>query len=463
MTSTSEKPTPAAPAAKRPSQAGRNLVVGVAAAAAAFGAWRYLGAGSEKPPVTEHARVETVPTVDVVRPSEGGVERKSVQPGSVHSFETVDLFAMTGGYLKSQSVDIGSHVKKGDVLAEIDAPRERAAVAEAAALVEQARARKVQMEAKVKAKEAARETAAASMAQTAADVDRHVAHRRLAESQYARVKELSDRNAVDRKLVDENQRELETAIAAEKTARLAVETAKAELAVAAADAEQAKADVAEAAAAIAVAEARLQKAQVDLDYAKIVAPFDGVVTRRNFPPGSLIRPASGGATLPVLTVSRQDLMRVVVQLPDRDVVFADKGDPAVVVVDGLAGRSFSGAVSRFSESEDHTTRTMRLEIDLPNPDGMLREGMYGTVTIGLDKPARRLTVPVGCVLERSGQGAGVVRVVRDGRVHKVKVGLGADDGSVVEVDSGLKADDQVVVNADGTVSDGDEVVVRAEG
>jgi len=360
-------------------------------------------------------------------------------------------------------VDIGSHVKKGELLAEIDAPRERSAVAEAGAMVEQARARVGQMEAKVKSMEASRDTAAASAAQTEADVDRLASQRRLAESQYARVKELSDRRAVDGKLVDEHRQQLEAAIAAENTSRLAVQTARAKLAAATVDIAQARADVAEARAAADVADAKLTKAQVDLDYARIVAPFDGVVTRRNFHPGSFIRSAAGGATVPLLTVSRQDLMRVVVQIPDRDVVLAGAGDPAAIVVDGLAGKTFQGKVSRVGESEDHTTRTMRVEIDLPNPEGLLREGMYGTVTIGLDKPTGRLTVPVACVVERSGKGDGVVRVVREGKVENVKVDLGADDGLVVEIDSGLKVDDQVVVRADGALENGSEVIVRADG
>lgn len=468
MPQTADNPVRPAPAKRRFSSKSRIAAIALASVAAVFGGWRYLGGhgpssyGEYADPPVEASR-PAPPEVDVVRPSKGGVERKCVQPGSVHSFETVELYAMTAGYMKSQAVDIGSHVKKGDLLAEIDAPRERGAVAEARAMVEQARARVRQMEAKVKSMEAARDTAAASAAQTEADVDRLASQRRLAESQYARVKELSERRAVDGKLVDEHHQQLDASIAAENTSRLAVQTAKVKVAAATVDIEQARADVIEAKAAAEVAEARLDKSQIDLDYARIVAPFDGVVTRRNYHPGSFIRSAAGGAVVPVLTVSRQDLMRVVVQIPDRDVVLAGAGDPAAIVVDGLAGKTFKGVVSRVGESEDHTTRTMRLEVDLPNPDGLLREGMYGTVTIGLDKPTERLTVPVACVLDRSGKGGGTVRVVRDGKVQNVKVALGADDGSVVEVDSGLKPEDQIVVRADGTLDEGSEVIVRAAG
>jgi RND family efflux transporter MFP subunit len=415
-----------------------------------------------KPSAESHrAEPRATPLVKVVHPAKGGIERNMTQAGSVHSYETVDLYAMTSGFLRTQGVDIGSRVKKGQVLAEIDVPRERSAVAENAALLGQAKSRTDQMKAKVKVAEATRDAMAATVAQTESDIDRVVAQRRLAESQFLRVKDLNERHAVDRKLVDEQQRDFEAAVAAEKTARLAVETAKAKLMAATAEIDQARSDVAESEIAVHVASARLGKAQVDLDYAKIVAPFDGVVTRRHFHPGSFIRAATDGATVPVLTVSRTDLMRVVVQVPDRYVVFANQGDAAQIQIDGLPGQIFEEAVARVAEAEDHTTRTMRVEIDLSNQDGRLREGMYGTVTIGLDRPSERLTVPVSCVVERSGERGGLIRVVRDGKIQNVEVELGKDDGSMVEVASGLRVDDQVVVRTSRPIDEGSRVSVQA--
>ena len=101
-------------------------------------------------------------------------------------------------------------------------------------------------------------------------------------------------------------------------------------------------------------------------------------------------------------------------------------------------RCFSGTVSRMGESEDPTTRTMRVEIDLANPKGLLREGMYGTATIVLEPVSRNLTVPPACVMEHSGQTHGVVYLVRDGLAHRTPVELGADNGSLVEILSGIK-------------------------
>ncbi len=250
----------------------------------------------------------------------------------------------------------------------------------------------------------------------------------------------------------------DTAVAAEQTARLAVLTATAQLSAAAAKVEQARADLVTAQAAAQVAVARLGMAQVNLDYMRIVAPFDGVVTRRTFHPGAFIRSAVGGEATPLLTVKRTDLMRVVVQIPDRDVVQTTEGDPAVVKIDALEGRDFRGKVARIGESEDPTTRTMRVEIDLPNPERLLREGMYGSCSIQLDPETHNLTIPRASVVESSGRAKGVVYVVRDGEAHRVVVELGADNGSLVEVISGLGPSDDVVFRSGARLEDGAPVI-----
>ena len=405
--------------------------------------------------------VLTTPRVEVLRPSAGGISRQTTQPGSVHAFESVELYGMVSGYLKSQTVDIGSRVKQGEILAEIDIPREQQVVAEAAALVDQARAQALQMEAKVKAMEAERETVAATVAQTESDIDQYVANRRLAESQLTRVRGLYERSAIEKRLVDEQERELEAAVVAERTSRLAVLTARARLLGADAKVDQARADVAEAKAAVGVAEARAAKARVDLNYARIVAPFDGIVTHRGFHPGAFIRSAADGNQAPLLTMTRTDLMRVVVRVPDRDVTLTDPGDPAVVTIDGLNGREFRGTVARIGESEDPATRTMRVEIDLENPDDLLREGMYGRASIALENPSStRLTLPPACILDRTGKGQGTVQVVRDGVVERVQVDLGNDNGSLVEVESGLGAEDEVILRSSTPVDPGMKVVTQ---
>ncbi len=405
--------------------------------------------------------VESVTRVEIVRPMRGGIRRTTVQPGSVLGFESVDLFAMVSGYLKTQAVDIGSRIEKGKVLAVIDAPREFRALDEALSQLEEKKAQTAQAEAQIKTMEAERDAAAASVQETESDIDRLVADRELAHKQLTRIKALVADRATDARNADEHLRLLETAEAAERTGRLAVTSAKARLAAANAKIDKAHADVALAKAAVSVAEARLATARVNVDYTRITAPFDGVVTSRTFHPGAFIRSAAEGGQLPLLTVKRTDLMRVVVQVPDRDVVITNVGDPAIVKVDALGNQTFPGTVARIADSEDPTTRTMRVEIDLPNPKRLLREGMYGTATIILEPISHNLTLPPACVMEHSGQTHGVVYIVRDGLARRCEVELGADNGKRVEILSGVAPNDSVVVRSGAPLEDGLPVVAAA--
>lgn len=427
----------------------------------------HVGGGSAFEPSSAGAAApaasikEAAPRLNFVHAKAVGGKRHTRQPGSIVAFESVDLCPMVSGYLKTQNVDIGSRIEKGDVLAVIDVPREESLATEAAALLEQAKAKVSQAESKIKTAEADRQAAVAMAAQCEADIDRLVAGHKLAEAQFARVRQLADERAVDHRLVDEQRRDFESAAAAERTARLAAETATAQAAAAESRVEQAKADAQEARAAVAVATARLKMAQVNLNYATIVAPFDGVVTRRNYHPGAFIGAQASGGLNALLTVARTDLMRVVVQVPDRDVVFANEGDPAVLKIDGLDDREFRGAVARIANYEDHTTRTMRVEIDLPNADGLLRDGMYGHATIELSASAERLMLPSDCVIDRTAKGGGAVFVARQGKLERVAVNLGAESGGEIEVKTGITINDEVVRPADPALKSGMRIDVQS--
>jgi RND family efflux transporter MFP subunit len=395
--------------------------------------------------------------VDVVKPASGGVRRLTIQPGSIHAFESVDLYAKVSGFLKVQKVDIGSAVKQGEVLAEIEAPELTKDVEETAAAVEQAKAQAELAAARIATAEAEHEAALAAVTQAEADLERTTARRELSEKQFERIKDLHARSAVDRKLVDEQEHDLESTRAGESAARAAIATARAQAATALARVRQAKADLVAARSAIRVAEARRDRAQVLADYTRIVAPFDGVVTQRGFHPGAFIRSAADGEPMPLLTVRRTDLMRVVVQVPDLDVPLLDVGDKATLAIDAMKGQVFHGTVARLGKSEDPMTRTMRVEIDLPNPSGQLFAGMYGRATIELQSSTEAPTVPAGCVVGHAERGQAALYVVRDGKARRVAVTTGGDDGSSVEILSGIDPDDQVIVRPGNSLEDGTPV------
>jgi HlyD family secretion protein len=434
-------------------------------AAAGVGLWvTRRGAHSQQieSAVTAETPDAAALAVQMVRPRHGGIPRTIQQPASINSFETVDLFAMVSGYLKTQSVDIGSRIKKGQLLAEISVPRDEKAVAEAASLVEQARAQVEQAQARIKVTQAQQDAAAAAVKSTESDLDGLVARRELALKQYQRVSGLVAQKAATSLLADEQQLNLEVMTAAERSGHLEIDSARAKLLAARAAVEQSQADAAEARANLGVAVAHLDRAKVNLDYARIVAPFDGVVTLRTFHPGALIRSAAdSGQQQPLLTVKRIDLMRVVVLVPDRDVVLTRQGDPVVVTVDALGGRSFQGTLARIARAED-AERLMHVEIDLPNPENVLCDGMYGKATITLERNARSLTLPAACVLEHSGRSGGVVFVDREGVARRTDVRLGGDNGSEVEIISGISPDNSIVVPDGKPLEDGMRVIAAAQ-
>jgi HlyD family secretion protein len=409
-------------------------------------------------PQTEEPRGDAV-SVEVVKPSQQGLGRKTTQPGSVHAFEYAELYAKTSGYLGKQNVDIGDRVKHGQVLAIISVPELETDVQEAAASLERAKSVVAQMQANVLTRQAEAAAAAATVKQMEADVVRATAQWVYRSKEHHRMEELLELKSIDKRLVDEKQDATEAARAAKLAADAAVERSKAEADAATARIAQAKADVQHSETEVQVAAAVLAKQKVMLDYTRIESPYDGVVTLRKFHPGSFIRAADQGGDVPLLTVARTDVVRVVVQVPDRDVPFTNVGDDATVEIDALPGKLFSGKVSRVADSENPQTRTMRVEIDLPNDKDLLREGMYGRATIQLAPPSTALTIPASALVGKTTDDKGKVYVVRAGKAVLTSIDIGQDDGLQMEVLSGIKPTDEVVVHYRGTLGDGIPVTV----
>ncbi len=433
-------------------------------AAVGLGLWltRRGAHSKEVEPKAAQEREQPVSTVEVVRPKLGGIPRTIQQPASIHAFESVNLYAMISGYLKTQKVDIGSRIKKSEILAEINVPRDAKMVEEAAALVEQARAQVVQSEARIKVAEAQGSAAAAAEKVAESELERLIALRQLAEKQYARVNGLVAQRATSTLYADEQKSGLQAATAAQQTGASEILSAKAKVMAAGAAVDQARADVVASRANLGVAEAHLDRVKVNLLYARIVAPFDGVVTHRTFHPGALIRSAvEGGQQVPLLTVKRTDKMRVVVLVPDRDVVLTRVGDTAVVSVDALDGQAFKGTLARIARAED-AERMMRVEIDLPNPEDLLFDGMYGKAIITLGQDSKTFAVPSSAIVEHTGHSGGAVFVIRDGIARRTEIKLGGDNGSQAEILSGVGPDDLVILPSGTPLEDGTRVKPAVE-
>jgi RND family efflux transporter MFP subunit len=445
----------------------------VVVAAGGIGAffWSRSGKGDtgngkgQAPHAAAEARQEAAPAlaVQVVKPHRGGMARTTEMPGTIRAFKFAPLYAKVSGYLKELNVDRGDRVKKGQLLALVYDPEVDVAVLQAQAALEHSRAMEKQAEAKVKTAEAGVKAAEARRNQANSTLEQTVAQRTYRKKALDRLAALASRNAVEQQLVDEQEDQYMSAQAAEHAAQAGIDTAEAQLAEAKAAVELAQADLKTARSEISISEANLAKAKVLASYTRIEAPFDGVVTFRGegIHPGAFIRAATEGSMEPLLTVAWTDKMRTIVPVPDPDVPFANPGDPATVRLDAMGSKVFKGVISRTAEAEDLKDRTMRVEVDLPNKDGLLRDGMYGRAVIQLEPPSNNLSIPATALVDHNTEGEASVFVVAGGKVEKRKVRVGRDNGLEVEALSGLSPDDEVIAQPTSAITQG--MTVRTEG
>ena len=461
------QPSPPArqtPAKKSPFGMAAVAIVVVGAAA---GGWYYYTKGHS--PAAETGEASRTAThagaaagqpvaVKTTRLSKGGLTRTSTQIGSVHPYETADLYAKVSGYLAELHVNYGDRVKKGQVLAVIDDPEIVADAEKAEADLRQAKAAVSQAEAFLEVTHADRDAATSAVQQMTAEVERYTSMAHYHAKKFERYKKLVQNKAVPQEIADEEEESYESARSNEHAAQQAVLKSKADLIAANARIKKADADLEEAKANVAVAEAKQARAEAIRAYTKIHSPYDGVVTKRDFFRGAFIRSAAEGGVVPLLTVARTDEVYVVTEVPDRDVPYTDVGDEVEITLDALGDQVLKGKVSRFADAEDPTSRTMHTEIDLPNPDNKIRPGMYGVAKIILDTSTKSSTLPASSLAGESKGGKADVFVIQDGKAKKKPVQIGADDGIRVEILSGLDPNDQVIANP-SAVSDGLPVAV----
>jgi RND family efflux transporter MFP subunit len=397
--------------------------------------------------------------VDVVSPTRGTLERKTSQAGTAMAFEWVDIYAEVSGYLKTRTVDIGSFVKKGALLAEIDVPDLKAKQEQQKAARELAKAQVAQKKAAIASAEADLEAVKARKKAAEAKLHSDQAYLKFRDKQLVRFQDLFRERSIDARLVDEQEDRREAAFEAVNASQEAVHAAEAQLKSMEAKIAQAKADWEESQRMVEVAKAELDRASAMVEFSTMEAPFDGVITFRDqgFNEGAFIRAATGGGSSgPLLTLQHTDTMRIVVPIPDRDVPYCRPGvSEALITFDALPGEVFPPyPVSRIAQSEDLQTKTMRAEIDVPNPKGLIRQGMYGLVTITLAKAENAVSIPSACLAGKAAGGKATVYVVRDNKVYLTPIKTRLDNGIEIEVVQGLDKDARVVLNPSGDLADG---------
>jgi multidrug efflux pump subunit AcrA (membrane-fusion protein) len=335
----------------------------------------------------------TEATVRVVRPQRKTVRHPIEQPGfNVEAFQETPLYARIAGYVGKWDpvYDIGRDVREGEVLAELSVP---------------------EMEVELRQKEAAVQQAAAGVQQAkAAEL---IARPQLerAESQYRRMERVGKSGVLDQESVEET--------------RLGYKAARAGV-------EKARADVAAAGASLQAAEANRDYARTMLGYTRIRAPHPGVLTRRNVTVGDFVQPAAAGARgQPLFVVSQTDPVRVVVNVPGADAPWIKGGDRVSLRLQGAGGEPLEGHVTRTAGSLDPQARTLRTEIQLPNPGGkVLLVGSYVQATLTVQHPDT-WTLPEAAVLTE-GEQTFCYRVVDD-RAVRTPLQVGLRGGGLVEV------------------------------
>jgi len=361
------------------------------------------------------------PIVAVAKASRTDLSQTLTLAAEFRPFQEIDVHAKVAGYLKVIYVDVGDRVKAGQLLAVLEIPELRDEVAQDEATVRRSREEINRAKADLERAESAHEIA-------------HLASTRLAGVLKSRPNLVA-------------QQDLDDAAGRDRMAEAQVATAKAGLAAAE---EQ-----------LAVATAAASKTKTLFEYARITAPFAGVVTHRYADTGAMIQAGTSSQTqaMPVVRLSQDDRLRLTIAVPESAVARVRVGEPVEVRVEAV-GRTFPGTVARSAARVNPETRTMDTEVDVPNRDLTLVPGMYAYASLALERANGVVAVPIQA-LDR-GEDKTTVLTVRDGTVERREVKLGLESADRVEIVAGLEPDALVVVGNRNQLRPGARVTPKLE-
>jgi HlyD family secretion protein len=386
---------------------------------------------SAAPPVSEAP--PTLPNVTVTKPEWKSLQRTIEQPGYIEAFEETPVYVKIAGYVKKVHVDIGARVRQGDLLAELSIPEMEEELQQKEASIVQAKAEVEQAEEGLNEAGANYQTAEALVREAEAARQRVEATCARWQSEYKRVQALVRNKVIDEQSQDETLNQLKASEAAKQEVEAKVQSALAARNESAARRNKKRADVNAVKARLRVAEADHRRMAALLEYRLVRAPFDGVVTRRHIHTGHFLQPASAGSTAkgePLFVVVRTDPVRVFVDVPESEAIFIQDGAVARIHIQVLKGQEFEGRVTRTAWALEPGARTLRTEIDLPNPDGKLRPGMYAYAAISVEH-ARVLVVAASALTIQNDQA--FCNCVENGKAVRIPVKIGVREGSLVEV------------------------------
>ena len=401
-----EKP---GPVPRRPLILAGLVVVGLLG----WGAWGHYNQAAEASQ-TQRQTQAFVPTVQVAIAQREDGPVPFTLPGTVSAFDQATLYARATGYVAERRVDIGSRVHKGDLLVRISAPDLDQQLA-------QANAQMVQMQ--------------AALAQANAQAQQATSNVDLAKVTNGRTSTLAGMGWETRQNADNTRLGLAGSQASAGAAQAGIKVAEANLAA---------------------QYATVQRLTELTGYERVTAPYDGVITSRNVDVGNLVSADASSSGNVLFTLSRDDVVRVQVNVPQSGAIGIKDGLAAKVHVPELPGRVFTGTVARSSVALAQASRTMQAEVDVPNHDGTLHPGLYVTVDIGIPRSAPGVTVPAEALIF-NGEGLRVAVVGDGGVVHMRDVAIYRDFGNKLELRSGLNGGETVVLSPPVTLEDGGRV------
>ncbi len=382
----------------------------------------YLGfaTGCSRSGASSHsASAESAPHVAVVQARRAPISNSLSIAGEFLPYQEVELHAKVAGYIKNINVDIGDHVHTGQVLAVLEIPELTAELQGADAGVRHSQEEITR---------AQNEVSRAEADQAAV----HAAAARLQQASQARPGLIAEQ-------------ELDDAVAKDRSGEAQVESAKAALAAARQQLE--------------VSQAERQHYAALSEYSKIIAPFDGVVTWRYADTGSLIQAGTSNiASQPVVKLSQINVLRLRIPVPESLAASVRDGDQADIQVQATNGH-LTGKVIRSTDSLDFSTRTMQVEIDVPNSNYKLSPGMYANVTLQVQNSPLALTLPLQAI-KRGTDKTTVLLIDPQDRVQEREIQTGIESANRIQVLSGLNEGDQVIVGNFGEYHDGEHVIPK---
>jgi RND family efflux transporter MFP subunit len=388
-----------------------------------------LGKAPERKPVDEQGKTAGT---RIIRPEKRDLRMTVTQPGTIQAFEATPIYSRIAGYIQKYNYDIGDRVKAGDVLIDMWIPDFVEQHGQKSAAVTRAEVQVRVTQSALRAAEAKVETALARIESAKAGVQRAQASYTRWESEYKRLEALVSQRVLDVQVRDETYRQFEEAIAARDQANAAVSEANSMRDQAAADRDRAKVDVEAARSELDVARAEEREARVLVEYGRIKAPYDGVITQRNVSPGDYLQPGGlGPQARPLFVFEQTDPVRVFVGVPELASYFVREGDTALIRFQAIPGATREGKVVRSGFSLNPTTRTLQTEIDVPNTGNHLRPGWYATVTLTIDRK-QVWTLPSNAI-GFGGQQNYFVFLEIDGKPVRTPVIIGPSDDTRTEV------------------------------